>query len=232
MKKHYLCFILAFSLWQLTASGNAQTRQETRRAALNALAKSNGVHEAAKISGGNFFLSDPFVPGFQSFTTLESLAASSDIAVIGIPVSSECRLSDNGRLIVTAYKFRIQDAVQGQVQPEDTITVNLPGGKFAFDDGVTAEIEVPNFRRMSSGHRYLIYLWASSSEKGVYSPTGGPNGMFELKADGKILPHGIPLGPEDPWAAKKDEDEQQFRDEVKFASRVQKVQRIRMQRYF
>lgn len=191
-----------------------------RRMAVNeALRKPDGVHQAAKLNGGTLVISQPTY-GWLRLTSLESLAESSDMALIGTPISSENKLIDDGRQIVTEYKFHVQEPIQGKVKVDDIVTVDLPGGKVEFSDGTKAELEIAAFPRLEIGHRYMIYLQLLKSLN-IYEPTGGPEGIFELKSNGKISPFATP---EFTQAAAEGDDSLEFTEKVRAAAKFQKVQ--------
>jgi hypothetical protein len=186
---------------------------------MEALRKSDGLHEAAKANGGTFHISQTSYD-FVRLTTLESLAENSDMAIIGIPIGSENRLINDGRNIVTEYEVKVQEPIQGKAQRDDVVTVDLPGGKIAFEDGTTAEVDVGDFPRLEIGHRYVIYL-ELIKELNIRQPLGGPEGVFELRADGKVTPFATP---EYTQAAVKDGDVLEFLERVRDAARLEKRQ--------
>src|SRR5262249_54379524 len=67
----------------------SQDRKQRRIAIREAIAKQDGLHQAAKINGGNLYLSQFYSYGWFLHQTLESLAENSDIGTVGTPISSE-----------------------------------------------------------------------------------------------------------------------------------------------
>lgn len=76
--------------------------------------------------------------------------------------------------------------VKGHIDETKPIVISLPGGHFTFEDGSTVEVSTPNFKRMMNGTRYLLFL---NAYRDLYVPTGGSQGIFELKSDGTVMPH-------------------------------------------
>jgi len=198
----------------------SQDPKQRRIAIREAMTKQDGMHQAAKINGGNFYLSWSYSYGWFLFQTLESLAETADIGIVGTPISSEYKLADNGSSIITEYKIKVEEAIQGKVRYDDVVTVDLPGGRVVFDDGAVAEVEMSNFPRLITGHSYVLYLIVPQTLT-TYQPLGGPEGIFELKTDGKVLPFATPQFTS---AAKKDDDAQDFLGRVRVASGRQKRQ--------
>jgi hypothetical protein len=215
----FVALLILFST--LVSAQNQQSDRDAKRqqrmATYEALRKPDGVHQAAKLNGGIFHMSGPTY-GWVRFTTLESLAESSDMAFIGIPTSSENKLIDQGRSIVTEYKMNVQEPIQGKVNTDQVVAVDLPGGKVEFDDGSKADLELAGYPRLEIGHKYVIYLQLLKPLP-IYEPTGGPEGIFELKPNGKVSPFATP---EFTQAAAENDDGLEFIEKVRFASKYQK----------
>ena len=114
-----------------------------------------------------------------AFTDLAGLSSNSSAVVIGIPQDNVCNLSPDGRSITTDYKVKIMYVYKGSLQEGNTITVSLPGGRVAFDDGSTAEIRTSWFKKMMSGTAYALFLRATP-RSGVFVTTGEAQGLFEI----------------------------------------------------
>jgi hypothetical protein len=204
---------------------NPQSDQDAKRqrrlAVDEALRKPDGVHQAAKLNGGTLHRSQSYSYGFVLFTTLESLAQNSDVAILGTPLSSQNKVIDSGRNIVTEYQIKVQEPIQGKAQSDDVIAVILPGGKATFDDGTTAEVEIGDFPRLEIGRHYVLYL-ELLKDLNVYQPLGGPEGVFEIQPDGKVSPFATPKYTE---AAAKNDDAGEFVEKVRAAAKFHKAQR-------
>ncbi len=212
-----LSFAIALKAQSPQNDHEAKSQHET--AIIAALHKPDGLHEAAKLNGGTYYLGKSWY-GFSRLSTLESLAKYCGMAVIGTPVSSEVKLINDGRSITTRYKLKVLEAIQGKVQWDDVVTVDLLGGKIAFDDGTTAEIDVGDLPRLQIGRRYVIYLEFDPQDN-TFLPLGGPAGIFELGANGKVAPFATP---EHTQAAAKGDDVLEFLEKVRDLSRLQKKQ--------
>jgi hypothetical protein len=151
------------------------------------LVEGGTLQEAAKAAGGHFVGSVGPTSGFLSYQDLHQLAKYSKFIMIGTAVTNVCKLSEDERSIYTSYTFRIEEPLKGgEWKPGDTVTVNLPGGRVSFPDGSTAQLNIPSFRRMVNGNRYLLFLGGREKVQGL-RPLGGPQGVFELRDDGSIL---------------------------------------------
>lgn len=168
--------------------GLSQTPHQRGRAALDG---GGTLHEAAIASGGTYIAAMTTNNGWLAFDDLKDLTRVSKIVVIGTPVENVARVSSDGKAVSTYYQIRVERRLKGKFGEGDTLRVALPGGKVRFDDGTTAQINTPDFPKMINGNRYLLYLNpAESNPSGAPDlvPAGGSQGIFELKADGKVLP--------------------------------------------
>lgn len=87
----------------------------------------------------------------------------------------------------------------------DFVTVELMGGRVKFDDGTSAEIRTPGFRRMENGKTYVLFLMENDREPGALALVGGPQGLFEIPVDGGTLQsHGKPINTVAKQAQNKD----------------------------
>lgn len=151
------------------------------RAVVDALRR-EGLKGAAKIKGDYVQYVDPH-PDWLSLD-LEKLTRNSDAVILGVPVKNVCKLAANDRLIVTEYDVVVKQVLKGNPQPGDTIKVALLGGKVKFEDGTTAEVVTPGFKKMAHGKTYALYLSPYSAGSPVYILTAGPQGMMELPDNG------------------------------------------------
>jgi hypothetical protein len=81
---------------------------------------------------------------------------------------------------------RVAYVYKGAIREGNIITVSLPGGKVGFDDGSTAEIRTPWFKKMMNGKAYVLFLTATSRPK-VFVTTGEAQGIFEIPTTAKGL---------------------------------------------
>lgn len=148
--------------------------------------REKGIKEAARLKR-NYVGTDDVGSIFQF--DLDSLASYSDAVVVGVPTSNVCKVSTDGESIVTEYSLAVQRILKGKQMVGAPITVVLPGGRVQFEDGSTAEIITPGFRKMQTGNTYVLFLTGDKKNRGVYRLTGGFQGLFDLSS-GIVSPHG------------------------------------------
>jgi hypothetical protein len=120
-------------------------------------------------------------PGkLNAFADLSGLAANSSVIIVGIPEDNLSALSSDGRSITIDYKVQVAYVYKGALREGDTINVSLPGGKVAFEDGSTAEIRTPWFRKMMNGKAYVLFLNQSTPRADRFVTTGEAQGLFEI----------------------------------------------------
>lgn len=152
-----------------------------------------GLREAAKLRGSYVETYDPYYD-YNRFG-IEKLAEGSAAIVVGVPIRNRCRLTPNGRLITTDYEVKVKEVFKGSgLDQSSGITVKLPGGKVMFPDRTTAEVVTPESSRMVHGRTYVMFLMKEQGEDGYYV-VGGPSGLLELTADGKVKTHGRAIDP-------------------------------------
>jgi hypothetical protein len=182
-RRLFLLALLAIAATMAIAQRNSQ--KDTADAAL--VDRGATLHDAARLVGGVYKSSRVNTDGMLAYPDLKSLARqSSDILVI-VPERNECKLSPDGRDIFTHYDVRVEQKLKGRFNPGDHTFVELPGGRFSWDDGTTAQIVTPYFRKMVNGMRYLVFLQRKATDK-EYTPTGGSQGIVLLKDDGTVVP--------------------------------------------
>jgi hypothetical protein len=113
------------------------------------------------------------------YADLAGLANQSTAVIIGTPQRNISVLSSDGRSISLDYAVRVEYVYKGKLQPGNTITVSLPGGKVKFDDGTTAEFMTPWFKKMQNGKTYALFLQPRAG-KGQFVTTGEAQGVFEI----------------------------------------------------
>ena len=87
------------------------------------------------------------------------------------------------------FVLAVEEVLKGSVQSGKNITVSLPGGKVGFPGGSTAEVQTPWFKKMVNRKRYLLFL-SGMPNADTFVTTGGPQGVFEISADGSgVLSH-------------------------------------------
>jgi hypothetical protein len=119
----------------------------------------------------------------QATTDLAELAVRSSEVIIGTPVDNVSRLSTDGRTITLDYQVKVDYVYKGTVNQGTTITVRLPGGKLMFDDGSTAEVQTPWFKKMLNGQTYALFLKAGDGP-GNFATVGEAQGLFGIPTTG------------------------------------------------
>ena len=143
------------------------------------------LEEKAKRGGGKVIANLDFNKGAQQ-PSLAKMVATSESIVVATTDSNKSRLSEDGKVIRTFYRVRVEEVLKGHLQPGGNITVSLPGGKAGFPDGSTAEVQTLWFKKMVNHKRYLLFLRGRPNAD-TFTTTGGPQGVFEVPADGSGL---------------------------------------------
>lgn len=113
------------------------------------------------------------------YADLSALAKSSAAVVIGTPKENISTLSPDGKSITLEYTVNLEYGYKGTLQAGKIIRVSLPGGKVMFEDGTTAEIRTPWFKKMQNGTTYLLFL-NEAPGGGSFVTTGEAQGLFEI----------------------------------------------------
>jgi hypothetical protein len=152
-----------------------------------------GLREVARIRGHYVGIR---TTSYSLKYDIESLAAHSGNIIIGSPIDDAAHLSADGQMITTWYRIRIVQAMKGKLQPDETVTVSLPGGKFVFEDGTSAEIKTPDLERLQNGQTYILFLNPMLRVGGAFGVIGGSQGVFEIDSKTRrVRPNGHPLDP-------------------------------------
>lgn len=146
------------------------------------------LEEKAKRGRGKIVANLDFNKGAQQ-TSLASMVANSESIVVATTERNVSRLSEDGKVVRTVYGVTVEEVLKGNVQPGAKISVSLPGGKVGFPGGATAEVLTPWFKKMVNHKRYLLFLTGKRNAQS-FMTTGGPQGVFEIPADGSgVLSH-------------------------------------------
>jgi hypothetical protein len=149
-----------------------------------------GLKEAAKLKRHYIGTEDPNWD-WANFN-LEQLTKTSAAVIVGVPQTSVVQLSPTGDKITTNYKVKVEKVIKGHLVASNIVEVSMLGGRVEFEEGTSAEIQTPGFKRMQNGKRYILFLYANRNGSEIFLLTGGPQGLFELARDGKIKPHARP----------------------------------------
>lgn len=153
----------------------------------------------------------PAGPG--RYVALSGLAGDSTAVIIGTPQTNMSRLTPDGMNITLDYQVKVEYVYKGALREGDLVTVSLPGGMVKFDDGSTAEVKTPGFRKMQDGKTYALFL----TTKGVVVvPTGGAQGVFGIPTTSLTRAVQVhPLVPNDPMFKYQEADVKSFLKELR-----------------
>jgi hypothetical protein len=174
--------------------------------------RKGGLREVARIRGQyiGFWKTSHF-----GKYDLESLAAHSGNIIIGSPIDNTIHLSADGLLITTWYRIKILQTFKGGLHQDETVTVDLPGGKLTFENGTSAEIKTPDLEEMRANQRYVLFLSPMLSVDGTFTPVGGSQGLFGIDQKTRLIkPNGDPV---DPIRKHKDQDVDSFLEAIRAA---------------
>jgi len=187
MKKKTLV-LSAIVLMSLTPVVIGTTRQRSKRMPITVESIENRKDSQDlrplrdKASEARTFAEVKYPTRGQACADVAELATRSSEVVIGTPVDNLSRLSADGRSVTLDYKVKVEYVYKGTVKRGSTITVSLPGGKLMFDDGSTAEVQTPWFKKMLNGQTYALFLKAD--EAGNFSTVGEAQGLFGIPTTG------------------------------------------------
>jgi hypothetical protein len=166
------------------------------------------IPEAARLHGGDYVVEQTVFEELVA-RNLVSLAADSELVVVGRVAGGVSFLSPDERMISTTYQVQVVEAPKdafvnfgsatGQV-----ISVIMPGGKITVGDGITAEMRYRNRKPLAVGDTCAFFLqrvekaWPASQmsdrTRSAYVPRLGSQGVFRLTADG-VKPEGSSVSP-------------------------------------
>lgn len=153
-----------------------------------------GYREVAKVKG--HYVGD-FDPHWDfGLFNIESLTKNSAVVVVGVATTAlPSRLTAEGQLIVTDYEIAVRETIKGIIAG-DKIKVSLPGGEMEFEDGTSAELKTPGFEHIRVGQTYTLFLTEDHSQAGVFTLTGGPQGLVSIPSYGvHVKSHGRQTDP-------------------------------------
>lgn len=167
---------------QVTTQDSQGDVEAVRRGGLREVARIRG-HYVNKVGSGSWGMYD-----------LESLTKNSLAVVIGTPIASVSRLSDDGGLVLTEYDVKVKEVFKGHPYPDQVIKVRLLGGKMVFENGTSAEI-LTDVAPMEKSKDYVLFLTVPKANADAFSLTGEGQGLFGLSAEESLIkPHGPKVG--------------------------------------
>ena len=171
-----------------------------------------GLREAARIRG--HYVGSMRASHFLKYD-VESLASHSGNIIIGSPIDNTTHLTSDGQMIMTWHRVTILQTLKGKLQPDETVTISLPGGKMTFEDGTSAEIKTPDLEGMQNDQKYVLFMSPMLEVGGTFTLVGGSQGLFEIDAKTRrVKPNGHPL---DPVQKHKDQGVDAFLEEIRAA---------------
>jgi hypothetical protein len=148
----------------------------TRRQAAPAMSADQTLKAKAKTDRRFILTESPVGPG--RYVNLSALVGESAAVLIGTPQTNTSKLTADGTNITLDYKVKVEYVYKGNLRESDMITISLPGGMVKFEDGSTAEVRTPGFRKMQDAKTYALFL--ATKDNKAFVPTGGPQGIFEI----------------------------------------------------
>src|ERR1041385_4725883 len=116
-----------------------------------------GLREVAKLKGGVYVSEHDPHWKYGNFD-IESLTKNSAAVIVGrFTKKLDARLLD-GKTIFTDYEVAVEELVKGDLKQAKTIVVTIPGGRFFFEDGTSAEQLTPKFEQPHIGGAYALFL--------------------------------------------------------------------------
>jgi hypothetical protein len=214
-KNVVLIALLAVAATALAVTSATVARRSGAAPPAAAAKDPRSLREKARLGRGKFVGNVEFNKGAMK-ADLAQLIAHSAAVVIATVEENQCALSGDERVIRTYYKVRVEEVLKGGgVKAGSALTLSVPGGKVGFEDGSTAETQALWFRKLVNHRRYVLFL----DQKGradEFVTTGGPQGVYELPADGQGVVSHSGLR-EDPLRRFDKKDVQEFLTEVRSA---------------
>lgn len=130
--------------------------------------------------------------------SIDFLIQHSPLIVVGQVLTNRTWLNARGDLITTDYQIAVEQALKGHARPADRITVSMPGGKIAFEDGSSAEVQITDMMLPLDGERYVLFLRETRYEPGpeqrrassgpIYMPSFEALSLYRVSEVGFITP--------------------------------------------
>lgn len=131
--------------------------------------------------------------------TLEELVQTTKVVVLA-RVENTGRLKpkysgpENRRSLRTEYEFRLLDVLKTDDQnmvTGESLVVRRSGGEIDEGDRVLRVVD-PEFPLFRKGEEYILFLEKTPNDS-TYMVAYGPNGAFQVAADGTVKPRGRSL---------------------------------------
>lgn len=130
-------------------------------------------------------------PRFTQYSHVKELSRDSPTIVLAVVESSSSRLLPSRRkFVVTDYQIAIRSSLKGSLKRGDHVTITMPGGSVHVDDQHSMELTRPQFwKEPEIGTTYVFFLVPYSNSS--FGLAGGPQGMFAISANKRIVPQGF-----------------------------------------
>ena len=130
-------------------------------------------------------------PRLTRYADVKELSRDSTNIVLAVVESSSSRLLPSERkFVVTDYQIAIRSSLKGSLKRGENVTITLPGGSVQVDDKNSVKLKRAQFwKGPEIGTTYVFFLvpYRNSS----FGLTGGPQGMFAISANKRIVPQGF-----------------------------------------
>ena len=170
-----------------------QTASSDDTVAVRQALRRGGLREAAKLKGIYVAEYNPHWDWAQF--NVETLTKNSAAVIAGrVTKKLDARILE-GKVIFTDYEVSVEELVKGNIKQGQTLVLTLPGGRFFFEDGTSAEQTTPTFEHPVVGRAYTLFLMEEATVPSVFFLSGGPQGMFSIEDGDGVKSHGRPEDP-------------------------------------
>jgi len=116
---------------------------------------------------------------------IKELTRRSTAIIIGRPLASKSFYDEKTDEARTLHLLLVQTVFKGKVENGITIELEMPGGVYVGQDGVTGIRLASDMRKMRDSASYFIFIKESDNEDGrqVYRPSLGVQGIFEIDSE-------------------------------------------------
>ena len=130
-------------------------------------------------------------PRLTKYSHVKELCRDSTSIVLAVVESSSSRLLPSRRkFVVTDYEIAIRSSLKGDLKRGDNVTITMPGGSVQVDNQHSMELTRPQFWKSPEiGTTYVFFLVPYSNSS--FGLTGGPQGMFAISANKRIVPQAL-----------------------------------------
>jgi hypothetical protein len=185
-KRNRAFIALAAALTITAASGFYFSKRQPMQAQTVAQPAQTNTPRGTRINPKVTLLDEP---EWRENVSLEVLGRESKAIVIGKPIRGVTKQSANGNEVTINFDVQIQEAIKGDLQPNATIKVSMPGGLIKEADGTLHEFRTPRVRKMTPGKIYALFLKAKNPNDNLFTLLRGSQGIYEIPANGTRVVH-------------------------------------------